>query len=58
MAALTPHAICYEVKPGPYIASNDKDFANWAPQEGDPGVEPYLDQLLSALPDSGRCRLL
>ena len=32
---LTPvsaHAVCYEVKPGPYSAANDKDFAPWAPR--------------------------
>src|SRR5579864_4406313 len=25
MTPLSPHAICYEVKPGPYSASNDKE---------------------------------
>src|SRR5215467_13856601 len=29
MAVLTPHAVCFEVKPGPYSAANDKDFAPW-----------------------------
>src|ERR1035441_582032 len=42
LAVLTPHAVCYEVKPGPYSAANDKDFAPWAPREGDPGVAAYL----------------
>jgi cupin fold WbuC family metalloprotein len=49
---LTPvseHAVCYEVKPGPYSASNDKDFATWAPREGDPGVAEYLGNLLSTI---------
>src|SRR5438874_6903513 len=31
---LSEHAVCYEVKPGPYSAANDKDFAKWAPKEG------------------------
>jgi cupin fold WbuC family metalloprotein len=49
---LTPvsaHAVCYEVKPGPYSAANDKDFAVWAPREGDPGAPAYLASLLSTL---------
>jgi cupin fold WbuC family metalloprotein len=45
-AALTPHAVCFEVKPGPYTAANDKDFAPWAPREGDPAVAAYLEALL------------
>lgn len=49
MAPLTPHAICYEVKPGPYVASNDKDFAPWAPREGAPGVSAYLESLMSSI---------
>jgi cupin fold WbuC family metalloprotein len=47
LAVMSPHAVCYEVKPGPYSASDDKDFAPWAPREGDPGVTEYLDRLLS-----------
>jgi cupin fold WbuC family metalloprotein len=46
-AALTPHAVCFEVKPGPYAAANDKDFAPWAPREGEPGVAAYLEALLA-----------
>jgi cupin fold WbuC family metalloprotein len=49
MTPLTEHAICYEVKPGPYQASNDKDFAPWAPREGQPGVTAYLESLLKAV---------
>lgn len=49
MTPLTPHAICYEVKPGPYLASNDKDFAPWAPREGDPGVPGYLQSLVQSI---------
>jgi cupin fold WbuC family metalloprotein len=47
LAVMSPHAVCYEVKPGPYSASDDKDFAPWAPREGDPGVAEYRDRLLS-----------
>lgn len=28
--------VLFEVKPGPYAALTDKDFAPWAPAEGDP----------------------
>lgn len=48
-AVLTPYAVCYEVKPGPYSASDDKEFAPWAPREGEPGAPAYLESLLAAL---------
>lgn len=48
LAVLSPHAVCYEVKPGPYSAADDKDFAPWAPREGEPGVAAYLEWLLGA----------
>jgi len=44
--ATTPCAVCYEVKPGPYQKINDKDFAAWAPAEGDPAVPAYIASLL------------
>ena len=49
MAVLTPHVVCFEVKPGPYSAANDKDFAPWAPREGDPRAGEYLDMLVSSI---------
>ena len=36
------HAVIYEVKPGPYDPADDKEFAAWAPPEGDPSVPAYL----------------
>jgi cupin fold WbuC family metalloprotein len=47
MAVLTEHAICFEVKPGPWSPMNDKEFAPWAPREGELGVESYLESLLA-----------
>jgi cupin fold WbuC family metalloprotein len=44
-----PDTLVYEVKPGPYAASNDKDFAAWAPAEGEPGVPAYVASLERAL---------
>jgi cupin fold WbuC family metalloprotein len=49
LAVLTLHAVCFEVKPGPYLATNDKEFASWAPKEGDPTAASYLEKLVSAL---------
>jgi len=47
--ALSETAICFEVKPGPYDAATDKQFAPWAPLEGDPAAAAYLAGLISAL---------
>lgn len=38
-------AICFEVKPGPYAPASDKDFAPWAPREGDAACAEYAAQL-------------
>lgn len=35
VVALAPHTLLFEVKPGPYEPITDKDFAPWAPSEGD-----------------------
>lgn len=48
IACLTRHAVCFEVKPGPWDPSADKEFASWAPAEGDPGVPAFLKELLAA----------
>lgn len=46
LVVLSPQAVCFEVKPGPYSAATDKDFAPWAPREGEPEVAAYLESLL------------
>jgi cupin fold WbuC family metalloprotein len=51
LTAVTPYAVCYEVKPGPWDPATDKEFAPWAPREGDPRAEAYLRELLNQ--DSG-----
>jgi cupin fold WbuC family metalloprotein len=51
LAVLSEHAICFEVKPGPYSVMNDKDFATWAPREGEPNASKYLEGLISLIPD-------
>jgi cupin fold WbuC family metalloprotein len=49
VAAVTDTAICFEVKAGPYDAATDKEFAPWAPREGDPEAAGYLERLLASL---------
>jgi cupin fold WbuC family metalloprotein len=49
VAALTDTAVCFEVKAGPYDAATDKEFAPWAPREGDPAAADYLARLLASL---------
>ncbi|MGE5647186.1 MAG: WbuC family cupin fold metalloprotein [Acidobacteriota bacterium] len=46
VAALSEHAVCFEVKAGPYDATTDKEFAPWAPREGDPHAAVYLEGLI------------
>ena len=46
---LTPHVVCFEIKPGPYSAATDKDCAPWAPREGDSLAGAYLEMLVSTV---------
>ncbi len=41
--------VVYEVKDGPYIQSEDKMFAKWAPSEGSKDADKYLRNCLSQL---------
>lgn len=45
LISLETGSIVYEVKDGPYQPLSDKNFASWAPTEGDPGCEEYLKNL-------------
>ena len=49
VTALTDTAVVYEVKAGPYDAATDKEFAPWAPREGEPAAAAYLVGLINAL---------
>jgi cupin fold WbuC family metalloprotein len=42
----TTRVVCFEVKPGPWVAANDKEFAGWAPAENDPDATAYCRTLL------------
>jgi len=46
LVVLSDEAVCYEVKPGPYVVTSDKEFADWAPHEGTDGCDAYLQELL------------
>jgi cupin fold WbuC family metalloprotein len=43
--SLETGTVVYEVKDGPYLQISDKNFASWAPKEGDSGCGDYLMQL-------------
>lgn len=43
--AIEPDTVVYEVKNGPYAASNDKAFPAWAPAEETPEAPAYLAKL-------------
>ena len=51
IAALSPTAVCYEVKPGPWDPRVDKELAPWAPLEGQPGAAEYAEYLMRAAQD-------
>lgn len=46
LTAVSEYAVCFEVKPGPWDPATDKDFAAWAPREGEPGTAEYLARVL------------
>jgi cupin fold WbuC family metalloprotein len=50
IVALEPGTVLFEVKRGPYLPLSDKDFAPWAPAEGEPQVPRFLHWLLQAAP--------
>lgn len=46
---LEASSVAYEVKDGPYDASVDKNFAPWAPTEGDDNCTAYLTEIIEKL---------
>ncbi len=53
VAAVSQHAVCFEVKPGPWDPTNDKEFAPWAPMEGTAECSKYLAGLIESGADVG-----
>lgn len=49
LVVLSSVAVIFEVKPGPYLPATDKDFAPWAPREGDAAVSSFLAGLETAI---------
>lgn len=43
--SLESGTVVYEIKDGPYIPISDKNFASWAPKEGDASCGVYLARL-------------
>jgi len=43
--SLESGTVVYEIKDGPYFPISDKNFASWAPRQGDAGCPEYLDRL-------------
>lgn len=54
LVVLSDHAVCYEVKPGPYRPADDKEFASWAPAEGESGVSAFLESMEGQLAERWR----
>ncbi len=50
LAAREPGTVLFEFKAGPYAAVDDKDFAAWAPREGDAACHSFIERLLAAQP--------
>jgi cupin fold WbuC family metalloprotein len=46
---VTEEAVCLEMKPGPWDPQADKEFAPWAPLEGDRAAAAYAERLLTAV---------
>ena len=54
LVALAPATVLLEIKPGPYHPAAAKDFAPWAPPEGDEGAAAMVAWLEQAGPGAGR----
>lgn len=46
---LEPNSVVYEVKNGPYNPVDDKNFASWAPKEGDENAVDFLNRICEEL---------
>jgi cupin fold WbuC family metalloprotein len=49
LLSLEPGSVAYEIKEGPYRPFTAKNFASWAPAEGEPGVAKYIEKLLKQI---------
>lgn len=49
LMSLEPGSVAYEIKAGPYSVLTAKNFAPWAPAEGDPEVAEFMQKLLNSV---------
>lgn len=47
LAATQPGTVLFEFKQGPYSALDDKDFATWAPAEGESGTAELVQRYIT-----------
>ena len=47
--SLADGTVVYEIKEGPYFPINDKNFASWAPKEGDESCKVFNNKLLQQI---------
>lgn len=50
VVSLESGTVMFEIKEGPYIPLEDKDFAGWAPTEGEAGTRSFLVWFARAQP--------
>ncbi|MBI3772053.1 MAG: WbuC family cupin fold metalloprotein [Gammaproteobacteria bacterium] len=52
VVALEPGTVFFEVKAGPFMPTSDKDFAIWAPAEGNARCADFLEWFVHGQPGS------
>ncbi|MCW3807284.1 WbuC family cupin fold metalloprotein [Plebeiibacterium marinum] len=55
VTGLETGTVAYEIKDGPYDVSDDKNFADWAPEEGSAEADNQLKQWINKLGFSLNC---
>jgi cupin fold WbuC family metalloprotein len=56
--ALEPGSVLLEIKAGPFDPSQPKDLASWAPDEGWPTAQKYLEFLILSVKQSKCCDVI
>lgn len=54
VVAVEDDTLLFEVKPGPYDPALDKEFAGWAPLEGNRGTQQAVDSWRGLVASAGR----
>lgn len=47
--ALQKDSVLYELKNGPFVEGQAKHFPDWAPEEGSPEADEYVNSILGKL---------